>query len=44
MRVDDSGDGVGGVMEAVDEFESQSDEQGDAEENVRSNGGEVGGR
>ncbi len=34
VGVDAGGDGVGGVVEAVDELEAESDEQGDAEQNV----------
>ena len=34
VGVDDGGDGVGGVVEAVDEFEGESDEKRDAQENV----------
>ena len=41
VGVDDGGDGVGGVVEAVDELEAESDEQGDAEENVGEDGGGV---
>ena len=42
MRVDDGGDGIGGVMEAVDEFETESDEQGEAQQGIGPGGGEVG--
>ena len=34
MGVDHRGHGVGGIVEAVDEFEAQRDEQGDAEQDV----------
>ena len=34
VRVDDGGDGVGGIVEAVHEFESQGGEESDAEERV----------
>ena len=39
MRVDDRGDGIGGVVEAVDEFKAERDEQGDAKENEGHDGG-----
>ena len=42
MRVDDGSDGVGGVVEAVDEFETESDEQGEAQQSIRPGGEEVG--
>ena len=42
MRIDHGGDSVGGVVEAVDELESERDEQRDAEQNVRPRGGEMG--
>src|SRR5262249_31355436 len=35
VSINNRGHGVGGVMEAVHEFESESDEQSDAEQNVR---------
>ena len=34
MSVDDCGDGVGGVMEAVYEFEAEGDEESDSKEDV----------
>ncbi len=39
VRVDYGGDRVGGVVEAVDELESQRDEQCDAEQDVRIHSG-----
>ena len=42
MRVNDGGDGIGGVMEAVDEFECKGDEQGEAQQGIGPGGGEVG--
>ncbi len=47
VGVDDGGDGVGGVVESVDELEAEGDEEGDAEENIRHDrsavdGGEIG--
>ena len=38
VGVDDGGDGVGGVVEAVDEFEPERDQQRDAEQEERQNG------
>ena len=35
VGVDDGGDGVGGVVEAVDEFEAERDQQRDAEQKER---------
>ena len=35
VGVDDSGDGVGGVMEAINKLEGECDEQGDAQQDVR---------
>ena len=37
VGVDDGGDGVRGVVEAVDEFEAERDQQRDAEQNERQN-------
>ena len=42
VGVDDGGDGVGGVVEAVDELEAERDEQRDAEQDVGPGGGEMG--
>jgi len=39
MGVDYGGDGIGGVVEAIYKFKSKSNQQGDAEQNVRSEGG-----
>ncbi len=47
VRVDDGGNGVGGVVEAVDELKAERDQQGNAEEEVgeeRSWGGRQRGR
>ena len=37
VGVDDRGDGVGGVVEAVDEFEAERDQERDAEQDERQN-------
>jgi hypothetical protein len=42
MRIDDGSDGIRRVVKAVDELESERDEQRDAEQNVRPGGGEMG--
>jgi hypothetical protein len=42
MGIDDGGDGVGGVLEAVHELEPERDQQGDAEEQKRHPGGDRG--
>ena len=42
VGVDAGGDGVGGVVEAVDELEAEGDEEGDAEQNEGEDGGASG--
>ncbi len=42
VGIDDRGDGVGGVVEAVDELESEGDEQRDSQQDIGPDGGEVG--
>jgi hypothetical protein len=41
VRVDAGGDGVGGVVEAVDELKTERDEERDAEQNEREDAGGV---
>ena len=38
MSVDDGGDGVGGVVESVDELEAERDQQGDAQKHEGQDG------
>jgi hypothetical protein len=38
VRVNDGGDGIGGVVESVNEFEAQGDQQRDGKQNVGSDG------
>ena len=44
MGIDDGCDRIGGIVEPVDEFEAERDQQSDAEQEERQNAGDRGAR